>query len=439
MTIENQSVNLHELTEEVVSGFYPLAEQKNLTLKLKIENLENTRHLTDATRINQILSNLISNAIKFTNKGFVKVTVSNSKSKGKTDKIKIEVEDSGIGISKEYSTLIFEEFARISGENDKQYEGTGLGLTITKRIIELLKGHIEFSSVPGKGSHFIITLPLQRHSGKNDKVLASNPSTNGHKSVFNKERILIVDDDPFLLELTTHILNEANLTVTSLTSGEEAITAINNQSFDLLITDVQMPGINGYNLLSYFRSNIGTDVPAIAVTGESNDEDHYITAGFTAVLQKPFQPNELIQAVSEMLYKKSKNSEQQPDTVRNSNNSYYSIEGIKAFAEGEEETIREILISFAQSTYENLQSFKKHVQQHNFEEIKNIAHKMLPMFRQLDANEITNQLQLLEQTSYKGKEEQWIKTCSILIIEIEQLMDIIIEENQLPFSGKVIS
>src|SRR5690606_10685034 len=220
MTIENQTVNLFELTEEVVSGFFPLAEQKNISLELEIDKLNGKYYLTDGTRINQILSNLVSNAIKFTNKGYVKVMVSNHKSKGKTEWIKIEVEDSGIGISKEHSTLIFEEFARISGENNNHYEGTGLGLTITKRIVELLKGNIEFTSVPGKGSHFSVILPLQKQiSVITEKPEVSKKPTNGHTAIFNKEQILIVDDDPFLLELTSHILNEANLTVTSLTSG----------------------------------------------------------------------------------------------------------------------------------------------------------------------------------------------------------------------------
>lgn len=437
MTIENFPVRLNELTEEVISGFYPLARAKNLKLDLNTTGLDGKVYLTDGTRINQILSNLVSNAIKFTDNGSVMVSAEIVKSKGKTDWVKLEVEDSGIGIPEEHIHLIFEEFARISEESNTHYEGTGLGLAITKRIVELLKGKIELTSIPEKGSCFTVTLPLSRDT-EGIEIQESKPS-NGYPVHFNKERVLIVDDDPFLLELTAHILNEANMTVVSLTKGEDALTAINEQAFDLLITDVQMPGINGYDLLSYFRTSKGTEIPAIAVTGESNDRHHYLSAGFSSVLQKPFQPNELIEAVSGTLTgsgaKESPPRQDEPATAEIA----YSIDGIRAFAEGEEDTIREILVSFAQSTFENLRIYKEHLRNKDFEGMKLIAHKMLPMFRQLEAGEIAGPLKLLEQESWTDREDDWIITCNDLASKIEQLMELIINEHQLPFSGKVIS
>ncbi len=439
MTIENNPVNLKSLMEEAATGFYPLAKDKNLLLELNIEKIPDTTYLTDGTRIHQILSNLLSNAIKFTDKGMVKLTGSKLKSKGKTDWLRIMVEDSGIGISKENSQMIFEEFARISANNKKQYEGTGLGLTITKRIVELLNGTISFNSSIGKGSRFIVELPLLKHVLKvpsSDSKIDTSQK-NGYKSYFNKEKILVVDDDQFLLELTTHILKEANLKVSSYSKVTEALEAINQQSFDLLVTDVQMPGKNGFELLNHFREKNSKKIRAIAVTGESNEQQHYLKAGFSAVLHKPFQPRELIEAVSGILYNNildsKKLQEKQHIPI------FYSIEGIKAFAEGEMETTREILTSFAQSTAQNLQLFKQYLQEENYNDICMLAHKMLPMFRQLEAEYIVEQLWMFEQNKFNGNKEEWLKVSYEVMLLIEQLMQKIIEEYQLPFSGKLIS
>jgi anti-sigma regulatory factor (Ser/Thr protein kinase) len=204
---------------------------------MDIKNLPEKNYLTDGARINQVLSNLLSNAIKFTDKGFVKISGSIIKSKGKTDWVQFEITDSGIGIAKENSHLIFEEFARISSDDDKQYEGTGLGLAITKRIVELLNGTIRYTSNFGEGSSFVVVLPLQRQL----KPVKTEPEKltsilNGNTSLFNRERVLLVDDDPFLLELTTHILNEANLNVQPYSSAKKALKGwINNSLIFLLL------------------------------------------------------------------------------------------------------------------------------------------------------------------------------------------------------------
>lgn len=428
MTIESHSVNLKILMEEVISGFFPLAKEKNLRLELSADKISGNIYLTDGARINQILSNLVSNAIKFTHEGFIKVIVSTKKIKGKIEWIQIEVADSGIGISEENSKLIFEEFSRISTIDNKQYEGTGLGLAITKRIVELLNGTISFSGSVGKGSRFTVVVPLQKLPG--ETITKVVPQTNGQKVLCNHEKVLLVDDDSFLLELTAHILNEANLRVVSFQKAHEALNAINGQSFDLLITDVQMPGLNGFELLAHFREKNPTHIPAIALTGESNDQSHYLAAGFFAVIQKPFQPDDLIKVITASLNSKTNGS---------SVSLKYSIEGIKAFSEGEIETTREILISLTHSTSQNLHMFRQYLKTENFKEIKNLAHKMLPMFRQLEAVDIIEPLQMLEQTSYYGKEDEWLEICYPLLIQIENLMEKIIEKYQLPFSGKLIS
>jgi signal transduction histidine kinase/DNA-binding response OmpR family regulator len=438
LTIENKKLNLATLIEEVVSGFYPQASAKKLNLEYQVNDLAEKEYLTDPVRINQILSNLISNAIKFTNEGQITVIASVFRSKGKTDWIQLEVSDTGIGISKENTQLIFEEFSRISSEDNMQYEGSGLGLTITKRIVELLNGSITLSSELGKGSCFVVMLPLIRYKAREPQTeLPQNPDK---KITFNKERVLLVDDDPFLLELTTRILHEANLQVLYCSRSEDAINAWKNQPFDILITDVQMPEMNGIELLSFLREFHSKSIRSIAVTGEVNGQNDYTKAGFSAVLQKPVQPDDLLETVSAVLAKENAET-----TATNHNGieyekSIYSIEGIKAFTGGEPETTREILISFTNSTVQNIEEFRRNLQQNNYDEISNLAHKMLPMFRQLEATEVIGPLKILERYPFPENEPDRINAISnLVLIKIENLMENLIEDYQLPFSGKLIS
>ncbi len=439
LTIESRPLNLKKLIEEAVTGFFPLAEEKKLELILNLEKLPDRTYITDGARLNQILSNLISNAIKFTNQGYIKINGSIKKSRGKTDWIQIEIEDTGIGISKENNHIIFEEFGRITSDDDVYYEGTGLGLPITKRIVELLKGSISYSSKYGEGSHFTVVLPLNRQSNKTAAAPPAIPPTpKVLKSVFNKERVLLVDDDPFLLELATHILKEANLEVFPFSQARKAREIMNKQNFDILITDVQMPGTNGFELLTCFKAQKPTATLAIAVTGEANDQQHYLEAGFQAVIQKPFQPDNLLETVAAVLDGYSKPVNDAAPTEKTLHNAY-NIEGIKAFAGGEMDTTREILVSFAQSTQQNLQQFRLHRQKEDYDEIKKLAHKMLPMFRQLEAIEIIEPLRKLEQDYYNRHENKWLQECDWLLVNIDKLMEQIIEDHQLPFSGKLIS
>ncbi len=439
LTTDNRPLNLKKLMEEAVAGFFPLAEEKKLDLKLNADKLPERIYITDSARLNQILSNLISNAIKFTNKGYVKISAEIKKSKSRTDYIQIDVEDTGIGISEKDAYIIFEEFGRITSKDDMHYEGTGLGLPITRRIVELLRGSISFTSKYGEGSRFTVVLPLQRESRKtNAGMPLAAPASKESKKTFNKQRVLLVDDDPFLLELTSHILKEANLEVYSFTQAGKALEATKKHEFDILITDVQMPGTSGLELLTGYKEKNIKPTLAIAVTGESNDEALYINAGFNAVVQKPFQPDQLLDTVSSVLdnspelFKGADINEELPDNR-------YSIQGIMAFAGGEMETTREILTSFAQSTYENLQQFRFHLQTRDYEAIKKLAHKMLPMFRQLQATGVIEPLRRLEQDYYSSADREWMQECNQLLVRIDKLMEQIIEDHQLPFSGKLIS
>ncbi len=448
LNIEYHPVHLQKLIEEVISGFYPMASGKNLKLDFQIENMEGKIYKTDSARIIQILSNLISNAIKFTDSGEVTAKCSVKRSKGKKDWVQIKISDTGIGIKEENIKLIFEEFSRISSE-DRQYEGTGLGLAITKKIVELMNGSIFIESQYGKGSSFIIVLPLNILPGKIADDSAPKPKPSAHKIHFSKEKVLLTDDDQFLLELTTVILKDANLDVIPFSNPVNAKKAIiNHQEFDLLITDIQMPGMNGFELLSYFQQNNLSPSKAIAITGNITDDEIFKSAGFSGVLRKPFQPEELVEMIASVMdgtyttNGKNGSVDKYPDEPAGPAGSHekYNIEGIKAYTGDDEETFREVLLSFAQTTAQNIHLFRSYIHQKDYDEITKLAHKMLPMYRQLKADEIVDTLHLFEREIFNRENtEQWTEKGTDVINKVENLMEDIIFKYQLPFSGKLIS
>ncbi len=439
---ENIRFNLKALMDEIVEGFYPMASSKNLRLELHTADLPDHNYSGDPVRIKQVLGNLISNAIKFTHKGRVIVSVSVSETKGQTDRVQFDVIDTGIGISKENSQLIFEEFSRVYSEGSSQYEGAGLGLTITKRIVELLDGTISHNSQYTKGSHFTVFLPLVRLNTRlPDEHLQKTATTpvDTTQFTFNNERVLLVDDDPFLLEMAANVLQSANLQVTPFTESEKAVKAISKQPFDLLITDIQMPGKDGFELLSAFRKNTPKLTRAIAMSGEAAGQHKFKSAGFSDFIQKPFQPEELLAKVAFVIDGKKVASTQTNSLPDNGETNNYSTKGIEAFASGDPETTRKILISFIESTAENTRLFRQYLQKGDVELLSKLAHKMLPMFRQLEAKAVVAPLAKLEQNNFnKQEKDEWEKTARSALLEIEKLMEKIGEEYQIPLSDELI-
>jgi signal transduction histidine kinase/ActR/RegA family two-component response regulator len=295
LTIESLPLNLKSLVEDIVDGFKPQALAKNIDLQLEFNIHKTVNYLSDPVRITQILGNLISNAIKFTEQGKVEVRISAKLFSSKVDHVRMDIIDTGIGISKENVQLIFEQFARVT--NNKQYEGTGVGLTITQKIIHLMHGSIHLESTPGEGSHFTVMLPLQITEQMVELPAMAN-NANAHPAIAStgKRVVWIIDDDETLLEMTSSVLKSIGLQVQALNDPQKALASFSKGCADLFIMDIQMPGMNGVELLKRIQEKNEGAVTAIAISGM--DAGQNASLGFSAFLQKPFHPQTLIDVVS---------------------------------------------------------------------------------------------------------------------------------------------
>ena len=422
LTIEQLPFNLKTLIDDIVEGFRPQAMVKNVDLLLE-SNISPTQiYKSDPVRITQILGNLISNALKFTDEGTVTIKVSSSGSSAMIDWVRMDVIDTGIGISEENIQLIFEEFARVT-TNNKQYEGTGLGLTITQKIVQLLQGSLNLESKPGKGSHFTIHLPLEKTEQIPETTLDLS-HIKPQKAIADLvgKKVWIIDDDQTLLEMTSAILKSAGMEVHSFSDPQKALQLFTKEVADLLIIDIQMPEINGVELLKQIQQKNGGPIPAIAMSGldiGSRVLGDY--AGFSAFIPKPFHPQTLIDVISGN--QKKINTTEYPEISVTSAQNGYNLEQLAAFAAGDPESLRQILVSLIHSGMENTTLFRQYIQDENMEALSALSHKMLTLFRQMQANDIVELLSRLEQKdNYALNNQQYFMWGKLALEKIEVLL-----------------
>jgi len=303
--IENRKVELNVIMEELYLSFQKqVKEHNNLSLKLKIEiDDPNFSVHSDADRIRQILSNLLSNAIKYTKKG----TVVFGYNLDKEEKmIQFFVKDTGIGIAQDHINQIFNRFKRESSVEVKNIKGTGLGLDISRRLVDLLGGKIWATSVLNKGSEFYFTIPahLLNYNPKYKKP--ESPKIGGVDAVdWSKYHILIADDDAINYELLRIILSKTKVRISKAINGKEAIDLLEtDKSIDLMLLDIQMPIMNGYEAIKHIR-RISHNIPVIAQTAVSLEygTDNGIAEMFDDCISKPIDVKSLISKVGKYLAK----------------------------------------------------------------------------------------------------------------------------------------
>ncbi|BFM42562.1 ATP-binding protein [Flavobacterium sp. CFS9] len=396
ITIEKVPFLLPEIIDGVAKSIQTVYKQKKIDLIINVDEKLNTRIVGDPFRLKQILSNIIGNAYKFTEEGFIKIsayTIEND------DFFVVSIQDSGIGIEKGNQKLVFEEFAQANEGIEKKYGGTGLGLSICQKIISILGGSLNLESTFGKGSTFQIQLPLLFDNSPN-LVVEEKESI-----ILNtlKQTFIVLDDDINLLNLTSGVLRQEKHEVFSFNSAGKALKVIENTPFDFIITDIQMPEMDGFMFLEKLKnSGYSTfkNQPVIALTGRTDlDAAIYTKAGFTTVIQKPYSPKVLLETIHLILENDTLPNIDINKDEETINSTLYSLDTLKEFLGNDNNELKEILKSFIENSSENLNSLENAFKAKNTAEINSIAHRMAPMFKQIQTQEISEILKILESTN----------------------------------------
>ncbi|MCR9227453.1 MAG: ATP-binding protein [Flavobacteriaceae bacterium] len=398
---------LSQLIEDTAIDFEEMQSKKRVSLQLEIvEDLKNPI-INDPFRIRQILSNIIGNAFKFTDEGHIKVSATVVE-KSKCKWAKIEVEDTGIGIPAEKQEAIFQEFTQAGTSTQKKRVGYGLGLTISKKLTELLGGTLRLSSKMNKGSIFTVEIPIEFSNIEIKEDVSKTPILKP-----DELSILVIDDDQNILGLISEVCKLNDVKTTTFTNFDDfQISKLHG--FDAIITDIEMPTIDGFSILEQANST-GYTNPVIAMTGQQiGNKSEYLDAGFTDVLQKPFSAKNLLKALS--FVSNTHSNQDIPDTI----SSMFTIRNISAFLDSFE-SVKEVLQVFLDNSIKNMELLFATIANQDYTDIRAISHKMLPMFRQLEVHDAIQLLEVLENISDDVEGEKVFEVLSQLRIELNKL------------------
>lgn len=384
VVIEKIPFNLPEVIDEVASNVKSAYKNKEVALSFAFSDIVNNLNFsTDAYRVKQILYNLISNAFKFTEQGTVHIEADARLYKDDIYEIGVAVTDTGIGIKEEQQEHIFNEFTQANDEISKFYGGFGLGLHISQKLARLLNGKIYLESEEGKGSTFTLRFLAE-------KVVERTRTTPIITSDKRAEdiNIVVIDDDQSILSLITELLKQKKIGAITFTNGKEALSALEKLPFDLVITDIQLPEMNGFHFVTLFNEKYAVaPLPVLAITGRRDvPESFYTKSGFSGILPKPFTPEKFYEKLKVFFPNLNTEVEHKPIMVMPYNNTNgYTPEVLESFMGDDIEGIVGIYKHFLSETEENLQKLEASAKVQDYATIKSIAHKMTSMFAQINA------------------------------------------------------
>lgn len=298
--LERVEFNIVEITQKMLSIMALRAEEKNLQLLFDASTLKHIHYIGDPLRIQQIITNLVSNAIKFTETGYVKIELSEDQ---ESEMLRIQVSDSGIGIAKEKLAAIFDKFTQADASTTRKYGGTGLGLAICKSLVHYMGGHIEAQSTLNEGSTFTVMLPLPRSTSTANDTANITPtplySVVPSLATDRQNTILLVEDNAPNVLVASTIVEQFGYKCDVARTGLSAIQKFQQRKYGLILMDIQIPGMDGVETTRRIRAlekaSGQEPTPIIAMTAfaQAGDRERFLREGMNDYLSKPFQPEKL--------------------------------------------------------------------------------------------------------------------------------------------------
>lgn len=323
LNIQYEPVNPYTICNEIKHIFVEKIKEKGLDFFIEIDPKLPAGLILDETRVRQILLNLVGNAIKFTHEGAIHLTVKTTEYRIDTSQLNLvfEISDTGIGIPEHEQVEIFKEFSQLKGQSNRTYGGTGLGLTITKRLVEMMDGEISLKSTVGKGSVFKVELKNVKITSMIDPKFEEESETEIFE--FRGSKILLVEDIEYNRILVNGFLTPRNLEILEAVNGEQAISIINDNKPDLVLMDIQMPVMDGYEATKIIKGKYSSEeLPVVALTASvMKDDMNLLKEMFDGYLAKPVNSRQLCEELAKFLphdiksVEKENNNERNPDDI----------------------------------------------------------------------------------------------------------------------------
>nr|MCU0351117.1 ATP-binding protein [Flavobacterium sp.] len=300
--IEKMNINIHELVENISNSFNEFISANKVTFSKKVAPTIHNYIISDSIKLSQILINLINNAVKFSKNGNVWLTIDQVEETTNTVTLFFEVKDNGIGIPEEKQLAIFESFSQGSVEINRTYGGTGLGLSIVKKLLELFNSEIKLTSKANLGTSFSFVIEFEKGALLSEAIPVEIIDNSNVFKKLEGRNILLVEDNKINQMITKRMLENSKVTCHVIDNGEEAIAYLKSNTYDLVLMDVHLPGINGTEATEIIR-NFDPKTPIIALTAISLNENRelLLSFGMNDVITKPFIPDDFYKTISQNL------------------------------------------------------------------------------------------------------------------------------------------
>lgn len=443
VTIETINFSIRNLLHGTQEMMQLKAHEKCLSFAINIADNIPDRLIGDPTRLNQILINLIGNAVKFTEKGSVNVNVNLYKENGHKVAVKFDIVDTGIGISKQYINTIFESFTQAGSDTARKYGGTGLGLTISKQLVDLMHGRMEVESKLGEGTTFSFLIPFEiakeQHSVQEEKQ-----NTEALKSQLANTHILLVEDNEFNRIVAVETLQSLvpSMQIDIAENGEKAIDQLQSKDYDMILMDIQMPVMDGLSTTKHIRKKMAapkSKTKIIAMTANVLQEDvrQYFDIGMDAYISKPFQTEDLLLTMTQQLGSKAETKQvhkelekQQASKTLLMPEQVTEMQFLAQFTTGNPDKRNKYISMFLDNCPKLLAQINDALEKKDYAAMKIAAHSLKPQMGYMGIKEEVSNIYLIEHSAAEQQAEvlpslikHLNKVCELAFLELKRVLE----------------
>ena len=429
LELEQTGFVLADVLQHVARIMKPRAEEKGLAINSVFDKNIAPVLIGDPHRINQVLLNLISNAVKFTEKRTIDIEVKLLQAVGVQQIISFNIRDTGIGIEAEFLEHIFDKFSQEERTTARKYGGTGLGMAITRELVELMDGNIRIRSEKGVGTEILIQIPFATGETGDLPVVKKDLTDTGS---LRGVRILLAEDNEMNRLVANIVLKNYGVLITEANNGAEAVEELKQNQFDIVLMDVQMPVLNGMEATAIIRKDLKLDIPIIALTANAikGDKERYLAMGMNGFISKPFEENDLINAIVTLLKLETANTVTGEATKDNQPyiEPLFSLKKLLQIGRGDKEFVNKMVQLFLQQMPETLLEMHTAFRQTDMQLVRKMAHKIKPMIDSLEIVSLKNVVRELENAN---NEIQPVKRTAELIGIFDKTINKVLEEMKL--------
>ena len=426
LTIENIGFELKSVIRRALQVFVHKAEEKGLRINnSEFDTAAASVLLGDPYRINQVLMNLLGNAIKFTEKGTIDLSVKVVEDNSDSQKIFIQIKDTGIGMDEKFVAQLFEKFSQEYQSTTRKYGGTGLGMSISRQLVELMGGEIKVESKKGAGT--TVSFVIEFKKGVVQDIPVKNFTITDTKILEGKS-ILVTDDNDMNRLVAATVLNNYGATILEAVNGQEAIDMLNRNTVDLILMDIQMPILDGFETTQYIRKELKSTVPIIALTANAirGENEKCFAAGMNDFLSKPFKEEEFVATISrwlgtEVLLSSTTSQDQM-------GNGLYKLDMLEKISRGNDVFVKKMIELFIQQTPQAVREIKEAYEANDFAKVKAVAHKMKPSIDNMEITSLVSDIRQIEAMAIQLKRSVEL---DILIRKLEDVIERVVADLKL--------